>query len=394
MEIEQRGTERINLFQLRPEIVSGKNFCLGSEFRSYNLPSLPPVPAPLRAQTSCPTPRDAFVCARVVPPSRLPTPRHTTTTPFLPTHHDLHAVARPPLRCCRSPYTPPLPHLQSGGPDDHGLGRTAVLQGLHDSRCAYLSFHFSSSPPRACRVRLFCRVASRCCTLWCSPGLLRLHIRAQALLRRRESSSDHVYADCLPALRTHIASIVFHPPLAPFTATRAYLPSRLSTPRSLMPAHGINSGHSTCDTSTHMLLFLGTVAPSPHHQPHVHHTFLAAHAAFIVSPTHHLHDLLGLSPAPWPFPIASVSFIASLCSKRVSSRQDSPRPRACFHAFQYDTHHPRCTQHMGQLLPIARIALITSPRTATVSCASAPSARSQFLSGTPSATWSTAGVRS
>jgi hypothetical protein len=94
----------------------------------YNLPSLPPAPAPLRAQTSCPTPRDAFVCARVVPPSRLPTPRHTTTTPFLPTHHDLHAVARPPLRCCRSPYTPPLPHLRYSA-----ARRTQYISSTHSA---------------------------------------------------------------------------------------------------------------------------------------------------------------------------------------------------------------------------------------------------------------------
>ncbi|KAJ7303143.1 hypothetical protein DFH08DRAFT_977213 [Mycena albidolilacea] len=114
--------------------------------------------------------------------------------------------------------------------------------------------------------------------------------------------------------------------------------------------------------------------PSPHHQPPTQHTFHAAHAAFIASPPHtcraprhHLHDLLRLWRALLLFPISSASFIASLRGKRDSSRQDSPRLRPRFRAFQHDTDHLRHTQHMGQSLPIAPIALITSPRAATVS---------------------------
>ncbi|KAJ7923281.1 hypothetical protein B0H13DRAFT_2403854 [Mycena leptocephala] len=160
--------------------------------------------------------------------------------------------------------------MKSCGPDDHGLGWKAVLQGLRDSRCAYFSLYFSPSsftaekagggakwaylsPPRANRARPFRRVALRCCSApsRAPRGLLRLHIRAAPVLRRRESSSHCVYADCLPALRTHSASIIralllpsiFADDLVgiPFSLTsstteytRAYLPP--STPRSLIPA--------------------------------------------------------------------------------------------------------------------------------------------------------------
>ncbi|KAJ7889173.1 hypothetical protein B0H13DRAFT_2532417 [Mycena leptocephala] len=101
-----------------------------------NSPSSIPAPAPLPPQTSCPTPRDAFVCARVVAPSRLPTPRHTTTTPFLPTHHDLHAVARPPLR---SPCTP------AAAPPT--LLRRRRTQGHHRRSRPYPPRHATLSDP-------------------------------------------------------------------------------------------------------------------------------------------------------------------------------------------------------------------------------------------------------
>jgi hypothetical protein len=115
-----------------------------------------------------------------------------------------------------------------------------------------------------------------------------------------------------------------------------------------------------------------SVPPSP----------LEAHTTFTTSwvcgPRH------GRSPSP-------ASPLSPPCA---ASASPAGRTLPGFRAFQHDTDHPRCTQHMGQLLPIARIALNTSPRAATVSSASAPSARSQLLSGTPSTTWSTAGVRS
>ncbi|KAJ7333265.1 hypothetical protein DFH08DRAFT_966100 [Mycena albidolilacea] len=85
-----------------------------------------------------------------------------------------------------------------------------------------------------------------------------------------------------------------------------------------------------------------------------------------------LHHLLRLQRAPWLFPIASAAFTASsLPSSSAAGRTMS---------------------HMGQSLPIARTALLISPRAATVSSALSPSARSELLSDTGSATWSTTGV--
>ncbi|KAF8173994.1 hypothetical protein K438DRAFT_126846 [Mycena galopus ATCC 62051] len=66
------------------------------------------------------------------------------------------------------------------------------------------------------------------------------------------------------------------------------------------------------------------------------------------APRHH-HHILRLQCTPWPFPITSAAFIA----KRVSSKQDSPYPRACFRAFP--TRHrllvpPTCSAY-GATIP-------------------------------------------
>ncbi|KAJ7302599.1 hypothetical protein DFH08DRAFT_1089719 [Mycena albidolilacea] len=70
------------------------------------------------------------------------------------------------------------------------------------------------SPTRARRARPFCRIASRCrSAVSLTPcESLRLHMLAALILRRRESSSHCVYAECPPTLRTYIANNVFHHP--------------------------------------------------------------------------------------------------------------------------------------------------------------------------------------
>ncbi|KAJ7681583.1 hypothetical protein B0H17DRAFT_1205710 [Mycena rosella] len=162
-------------------------------------------------------------------------------------------------------------------------------------------------------------------------------------------------------------------------------------------------------------------SPSPHHQPHAQHAtlpFFVIHAAYIASPRtathfssvppslleartchaprHHLHDLLCLQRAPWPFPIAGSVFIAFLRAKRVSRPRHMPQPPPTLplddlparrHHFQpltilrskpapvrrreYYVEHHRSTQQLRRAFPVLHAAFITSPRVAPILCADA-----------------------
>ncbi|KAJ7303451.1 hypothetical protein DFH08DRAFT_1089441 [Mycena albidolilacea] len=109
------------------------------------------------------------------------------------------------------------------------------------------------------------------------------------------------------------------------------------------PLHGVQHNGSARSAPRLGSRYTGAIAPSPHHQPPMQHTFHAAHAthvAFIASPRtatlFTVQDPIVYRLKHTPAVLHGTTFTTS---SRVSSRQDSPRLRPRFRAFQHDTDH-------------------------------------------------------
>ncbi|KAJ6527452.1 hypothetical protein B0H19DRAFT_541834 [Mycena capillaripes] len=192
--------------------------------------------------------------------------------------------------------------MKSCGPDNHGVGWKSVLQGLHDSRCAYFSLCFSYVTP-------YCPQAPSAAYRQRAQSARRLERRymdviACATSTRPASPSPHHQPHAqhmtLPFLAAHAASIASprtatlfsSVPPSPVEARTCRAPRRPFTNSCVCSARHGRSPSPASLFSPHRALS----ASPPRRTLHVH----ACASAYLRHDTD--HPRLGVSGSPLPAP--------------------------------------------------------------------------------------------